>query len=231
MLNVFSEGEGAVHTSDGVRIFYRTAGEGERTLLFMHGWGGSGSGSFWTPLLRHLDPENLRFVLVDLRGHGRSEHTRDGFTTERFAEDMFEVADHVGARELIPVGYSMSGRWAQWMACSRPECVVGQVLVGPAPASAMPLTPELADDWVQSVATREGYHRTSGRSPPATRDARPTRGRHARRSDPADRRGSCCTHPVVHPAQSQRTSAPHPSLRNRTDPARHGKGCERTIVG
>src|SRR2546422_10050740 len=158
MLRVFSE-EGDVHTSDGVRIFYRTAGEGERTLLLMHGWGGSGSGSFWTPLLRHLDPQDLRFVLVDLRGHGRSEHTRDGFTTERFAKDIFEVAEHLGARELIPVGYSMSGRWAQWMACSRPERVIGQVLVGPVPASAMPLTPELADDWVQSVATREGYHR------------------------------------------------------------------------
>jgi pimeloyl-ACP methyl ester carboxylesterase len=34
----------------------------------------------------------LHFVAVDLRGHGRSEHTRDGFTTERFAEDMLEVA-------------------------------------------------------------------------------------------------------------------------------------------
>jgi pimeloyl-ACP methyl ester carboxylesterase len=98
------------------------------------------------------------FVRVDLRGHCRSEHTRHGFTTERFATDMFEVADRVGARELILVGYSMSGRWAQWMACSRPERVIGQVLVGPAPAAAMPLTPELADDWVQSVATRQRYH-------------------------------------------------------------------------
>jgi len=102
-------------------------------------------------------------VLVDLRGHGRSEHTRQGFTTERFAEDLFEVADHIGARTVIPVGYSMSGRWAQWMACSRPERVAGLVLIAPAPACAMPLTPELADDWVNSVATREGYHQFEGR--------------------------------------------------------------------
>ncbi|HTS31590.1 MAG TPA: alpha/beta hydrolase [Bryobacteraceae bacterium] len=151
--------EGSVPTSDGVRIFYRTSGEGEMTLLLMHGWGGSGSGSFWAPLMRHLDSQNVRIVLVDLRGHARSEHTREGFTTERFAKDMFEVADQIGARELIPVGYSMSGRWAQWMACACPERIVGQVLVGPAPASAMPLTPELADDWLRSVATRDGYHR------------------------------------------------------------------------
>lgn len=45
------------------------------------------------------------------------------------------------------------------MACSRPERIVGQVLIGPAPASAMPLTTELADDWVRSVSTRDTYHR------------------------------------------------------------------------
>jgi pimeloyl-ACP methyl ester carboxylesterase len=125
----------------------------------MHGWGGSGSGSFWAPVMRHLDSRNVRIVLLDLRGHGRSEHTREGFITERFAKDMFEVADQIGAGELIPVGYSMSGRWAQWMACACPERIVGQVLVGPAPASAMPLTPELIDYWLQSIATRDGYHR------------------------------------------------------------------------
>jgi len=151
--------EDGVLTTDGVRILYRTVGAGETTLLLMHGWGGCGSGSFWAPLIRHLDCRNLRLVLVDLRGHGRSQHTSDGFTTERFAQDMFEVADRVGARALIPVGYSMSARWAQWMACACPERVVGQVLIAPVPAAAMPLPPELADDWLQNVATREGYHR------------------------------------------------------------------------
>ena len=49
------------------------------------------------------------------------------------------------------------------MACSHTERVVGQVLVAPAPASALPLGPEVADDWVRSVATREGYHRFESR--------------------------------------------------------------------
>ena len=39
MLSVFSNGEGAVHTSDGVTIFFRTEGKGPTTLLFVHGWG------------------------------------------------------------------------------------------------------------------------------------------------------------------------------------------------
>jgi len=143
--------EEAVVASDGIRLFYRVAGEGRTTLLFLHGWAGSGSGAFWNRTLQHLDPTGLRLVLADLRGHGRSDHARDGFTTERFAEDMFEVADHAGAARLIIVAYSMSGRWAQWMACTKPDRVRGQILFGPAPAVALPLTEE----------TLETHRRTS----------------------------------------------------------------------
>ena len=154
MLNVFSEGEQVIRLSDGVRIFCRTIGDGPTTLLFLHGWGGSGSGAFWNPMLRHLALDRLRLVLVDLRGHARSEHTREGFTTERFAQDMLEVADQLGATKLIVVGYSMSGRWAQWMACSEPQRVTAQILIAPAPAAALPLTGAMLDDWIRTTRTR-----------------------------------------------------------------------------
>jgi len=157
MLDILSAGEGLVRTSDGSRIFYRATGQGRRTLLFMHGWGGNGSGSFWTPLMRSLDVPDSRLVVVDLRGHGRSERARTGYTTERFAQDMFEIADHLKTQELILVAYSMSGRWAQWMACAQPARVAGQVLIGPVPASAMQLPPELADTWIEAISTRERY--------------------------------------------------------------------------
>jgi len=38
--------EETVVASDGVRLFYRVAGEGPTMLLFLHGWAGSGSGPF-----------------------------------------------------------------------------------------------------------------------------------------------------------------------------------------
>ena len=142
-----------VQASDGTRLFCRIAGEGPTTLLFLHGWGGSGSGAFWDRALQHLDPSGLRLVLVDLRGHGRSDHATEDFTTERFAEDMFNVADQVGARELVLVAFSMSARWAQWMACTKPDRVVGQILFGPAPAAALPLTEAMLDDWITATAS------------------------------------------------------------------------------
>jgi pimeloyl-ACP methyl ester carboxylesterase len=154
--------EETVRASDGIRLFCRIAGAGPTTLLFLHGWGGSGSGAFWDRALQHLDPTGLRLVLADLRGHGRSDHARDGFKTKRFAEDMFEVADHVGAAELIVVAFSMSGRWAQWMACAKPNRVLGQILFGPAPAVALPLTEETLDNWISATATRSTFENLIG---------------------------------------------------------------------
>ncbi len=157
MLNELGEGEHSVKTSDGTRIFYRTVGHGPHTLLFLHGWGGTGSGAFWDPVVRQVDSRDLRMVLPDLRGHGRSDHTHQGFTTERFAEDLIEVADDAQASELVVVGYSMSGRWAQWMACSRPDRVRGQILVAPAPAAALPLTEEMLDGWIAATRARDTF--------------------------------------------------------------------------
>jgi pimeloyl-ACP methyl ester carboxylesterase len=157
MLNELGKGECSVKTTDGTRIFYRTVGQGPLTLMFLHGWGGTGSGAFWDRVVRQVDSRGLRMVLPDLRGHGRSDHTHQGFTTERFAEDLFEVADDAQASELIVIGYSMSGRWAQWMACSRPDRVRGQILVAPAPAVALPLTEEMLDGWITAIRARDTF--------------------------------------------------------------------------
>jgi len=144
-----------VHTDDGVTIAYTTIGAGPRNLLFSHGWGGSSSGFFWQELLAHLDLTGLRMILVDARGHGESEKVTTGFTNERFAQDMFAVADAVGAETVVLVGYSLSGRWAQWMACTQPERVIGQVLIAPVPATDIPFPDEVRQHWLKSVQQRE----------------------------------------------------------------------------
>jgi non-heme chloroperoxidase len=102
-----------VRTDDGVAIHYSMLGTGPTTLVFMHGWGGAGTGHSWTEIFKHLEPTGLRALVVDLRGHGQSEQTTVGYTTDRFAQDMLAVADDAGADRFVVVGYSMSGRWAQ----------------------------------------------------------------------------------------------------------------------
>jgi pimeloyl-ACP methyl ester carboxylesterase len=138
-----------VHTDDGVAIDYTTVGTGPTTLLFMHGWGGAGSGHSWAELLKHLDLTGLRALLVDLRGHGRSARTTVGYTTDRFARDMLAVADDAGADQFVVVGYSMSGKTAQWLACIAPERVLGQILMGPVTAGELPIPDEVRTQWLQ----------------------------------------------------------------------------------
>jgi len=141
----------SVRTDDGVSIAYSIVGSGPQAVLFMHGWGGAGSGHSWAEVLKYLDLTGTRAILADLRGHGRSEQTNSGFTTERFARDMFTVADDAQADQVVLVGYSMSGKWAQFMASAAPERVRGQVLVAPAPATEIPLPEAEKERWL-SVA-------------------------------------------------------------------------------
>ena len=146
-----------VRTHDGVPLSCWSEGDGPITLLLLHGWGGSGSGRFWSPLVEHLNFSGIRIIAADLRGHGKSDRPRIGFTTENFANDMFAVLEHAEAKRSILVGYSMSGKWVQWMSCMQPERVAGQILISPAPALALPLTNDMLNDWLAASADRSRF--------------------------------------------------------------------------
>ena len=95
-----------VQTDDGIYISYRTLGAGPTTLLFMHGW--AGSGAYFDETISHLDLTGLRAVTFDLRGHGDSDKPETGYSDERFARDAFAVADAAGGDEVVVIGFSMS---------------------------------------------------------------------------------------------------------------------------
>src|ERR1035438_9588020 len=141
-----------VKTDDGVSIAYQVTGNGSRTVLALHGWGGAGSGHSWREVIRHLDLRDLRVFAIDLRGHGTSDQPDFGFTLEGFGRDILAVADHVGVEKFVMTGYSMSGRWAQWVSCHFPARVRGQILIAPAPASALPLGDDLLEGWMRESA-------------------------------------------------------------------------------
>jgi non-heme chloroperoxidase len=151
-----------VRTDDGVEIAYRVVGNGPCSLVLMHGWGGAGSGHSWGEVLKYLDPSGLRLIAVDLRGHGQSEHPTSGFDLDRFAKDILAVADDAAVDRFVAVGYSMSGRWAQWMACRMPARVAAQVLVAPVPATPLPLTDHLIDGWIRDAQDRQKFEQFIG---------------------------------------------------------------------
>ena len=140
-----SEIHGSVITDDGVRLAYRTVGDGPRNLLLLHGWGGSANS--WNGFIKALDPLKFRSIAYDIRGHGDSDKVTTGFTDERFARDALAVADAANARKFTSVGFSMSGRFVQYLPLLSPERVEGMVIIAGAPASAMELPEQVISDW------------------------------------------------------------------------------------
>jgi len=131
--------------TDGVEISYRVVGEGPTDVLFMHGW--AGSGRYFDQIVEWLDPSRLRMITFDLRGHGDSARAVGGYTLDQMSDDAVVVADAAGSERFVVVGFSMSGKFVQYVAAENPGRVIGQVLVAGCPAFALPLPPELLADW------------------------------------------------------------------------------------
>ncbi len=140
-------------TDDGVRLAYKLVGDGPHPLLLMPGWGGAANS--WDSFTQSLDPRRFRTVAYDIRGHGESDKVSTGFTDERFARDALAVADAAGVRKFVAIGYSMSGRFVQYLSLLAPERLTGMVIVAGAPASAMALPEEVIGDWAARAGDRE----------------------------------------------------------------------------
>jgi pimeloyl-ACP methyl ester carboxylesterase len=137
---------------DGIRIAYESHGSGSLKVLLLHGWGGSSS--YWRDLVSHLNLEGLHLIAPSYRGHGDSEKPSAGYTLDQFAKDVLAVADAEGARRFVLVGFSMSGKFGQYVATVQPKRLLGLVLIAPVPASEFPVPAEMAKAWCDTQQDR-----------------------------------------------------------------------------
>ncbi|MDR1736773.1 MAG: alpha/beta hydrolase [Oscillospiraceae bacterium] len=95
---------GMICTPEGVNIHYEIHGEGEKTILFVHGY--FGSGESFSGISAELQ-KKYRVVVFDHRAHGKSDTPEDGYTMTHLARDMKTLIDTLGLAPLIPISYSM----------------------------------------------------------------------------------------------------------------------------
>src|SRR6476620_7521914 len=133
-----------VTTDDGSALSFASVGEGPPNLLCLHGW--AGSGRYFDATVEHLDLTRVRVVTFDVRGQRRS-----GLAPEGSGHDE-TAADAAGLDDFVVLGFSMGGKFAQYLSLLAPDRVVGQILVAGSPASEIPLPPEVMEDWL----SREG---------------------------------------------------------------------------
>lgn len=152
-------------------LHFTVLGAGEPTLVFTHGISASGdTWRFQVPAFEGV----CRTVCWDLRGHGRSESPDGPYDMGDLARDMLQVADAVGAAQIVPVGHSAGGAIALRFALDHPDRTRALVLVGTASEAnekARDFYHELAgiaeDRGMEPVVKRLGMAREAAKLVPA----------------------------------------------------------------
>lgn len=152
---------GVLVLGDGLRLAYDETGEPRGLpVVLLHGY--ADSHRFFAPLLPHLG-SGLRVLALTLRGHGDSEKPDDGYDLPTLAADVVHALDALEVDRAVLVGHSSGGLVAQQAACTHPNRVAGQVLVG-APQDLHGVQPPFADavdamtDPVDLALVREVLH-------------------------------------------------------------------------
>ena len=116
----------STRSADGVAIRYEARGQGEPTLVLVHGW--ALDRHVWDGQVGPLSARH-RVVTLDLPGHGESGRQRSRWTMAGFGDDVKAVVEAVGARQVVLIGHSMGGPVVLEAARRMPDRVRGIVLV------------------------------------------------------------------------------------------------------
>jgi pimeloyl-ACP methyl ester carboxylesterase len=150
------DGEGYVERG-GVRVRWERHGDGEPTLLLLPAWSIIHSRQ-WKAQVPYL-ARRYRVLTFDGRGNGRSDRppTAAAYDDDEYVADALAVLDATGTPEAVLVGLSRGCRWAVELAATRPERVLGAVLLDPALPFMAPLPREQVSSFDDELDSTEGW--------------------------------------------------------------------------
>jgi len=115
--------------SDGVKLAYTDTGEGEQTIIFIHGLGS------YIPAWNRIIPElskSYRCIAIDLPGYGKSSKAPHSGLMTYYADVVNEFVDTLKIKNFNIAGHSMGGQIAIVYGLSWPEKVNNLILFAPA---------------------------------------------------------------------------------------------------
>lgn len=110
---------------NGIKMYYEDQGQGKPVIL-LHGL--ALDGSIWADMVR-MYADQARFILPDLRGHGRTETGEANGSLEQLADDLHALAEQLELQNFTLVGHSMGGYTSLAFAEKYPEMLDALVMV------------------------------------------------------------------------------------------------------
>jgi pimeloyl-ACP methyl ester carboxylesterase len=113
------------HLPTGIDMYYESHGQGEPLVMLPST---AFPSDVWLPEQVPGLSKDLRLILPDLRGIGRSTKAGGAYTIEQLAIDVMALLDHLDVRAAHVLGHSMGGRVALEMALDWPERVKSLIM-------------------------------------------------------------------------------------------------------
>jgi len=144
--------------SNGVRIFYSERGSGVPVIL-LHGFGAQGDTNFRNPGTVAALAKNYRVIVMDARGHGRSEkpHDLESYGME-VVDDVKRLMDHLEIDRAHLVGYSMGALITIKFMTAYPERLITASPCGNGWHVPSDRQAEIAERLAADLAAGRGYH-------------------------------------------------------------------------
>ena len=122
--SIATEKQISVVKNGNLNIAYTKKGNGDTTLLFVHGW--CINKEYWQKQINYFDSK-YTVVALDIGGHGESGNNRNSWTIDDFATDVIAVIDSLHLSKVILVGHSMGGDIILDAASKIPDKIIGLI--------------------------------------------------------------------------------------------------------
>jgi N-formylmaleamate deformylase len=114
--------------SRGTKLHYYLSGGDKLPLVLMHGI--SDDGLCWTPVAEAL-AEKYDVIMVDLRGHGRSDPPDQGYDYETMATEVAGLIEGLSLENPVVMGHSLGAMTSLTLAALSPDLPRALILEDP----------------------------------------------------------------------------------------------------
>ena len=117
--------EKMIKLDTGINMAYYEFGkDGGKPLLLIHGI--TDGCVSWTQMIPHLIEMGYHLYIVEYRGNGMTEKPdadENGYTAEIIAEDVIDLMDKIGLKEINLVGHSYGSMISQVLMAKYPDSI------------------------------------------------------------------------------------------------------------